>query len=110
MGRTSCSASPFFAHRHLDHDVWGERREVAALAEPALDILSDDLGAHGTRRDLTDLSEDLVIAAADLGKQGGVGRHAVKHAPAGGGADLIDLGSVQEDLYGRSNLSMGSQR
>jgi hypothetical protein len=82
---------------------------VAALAKHALDVRGDDLGTHRTGRDLADLGQDLVVAAAHLGKQGGVGRHAVQHAPTSGGADLIDSGGVQEDLHGRSYLFVGSR-
>ena len=54
--------------------------------------------------------EDLVVRAADLGVQGRVGRHAVEHAPAGGGLDLVDVGGVQEDLHGAGSSRSSSCR
>jgi hypothetical protein len=83
---------------------------MAALAQYALDVLGDDLGAYGARRDLVDLGEDLVVAAADRGEERGVGGHAVEHASAGSSADLVDLGGIQEDLHPRSHPLVGSRR
>ena len=53
----------------------------------------------GPGRDAADLAQDVVVGAADLGVQRRVGGHAIEHAPPGGGADLFDLGGVQEDLH-----------
>ena len=53
----------------------------------------------GTRGDLADLLEDLVVRATDLGVEGRIGGHAVEDAPAGDGLDLFDIGGVQEDLH-----------
>ena len=97
------SLEAVFAHGDLDDDVRSELGEVASLAEHAVDVIGDDFRTHRPGRDLADLLEDVVIAAAHLGKERGVGCDAVQDAPAGGGADLIDPGGVQKDLHGGSS-------
>ena len=79
--------------------------KCAALLEHPVDVVGDDLGRDRTRRDPADLLEDLVVRAADLGVERRVRGDAVEHAPAGGGADLFDVGGVEEDLHGARLLS-----
>jgi hypothetical protein len=90
----------FLAHRHLDDDVGRQLREVATFLQHAIDVFGHDLGADRARGDAADLDQHFVVAlAARLGEQRRVGRHAVEHAPARRGADLIDLGGIQKDFH-----------
>ena len=88
-------------HRDLDHDVVRELREVPALGEHAVDVVRDDLGRHGPRREGADLLEDLVVRLPlDPRVQRRVRRHAVDDAPPDAGPDLFDVGGVEEQLHG----------
>ena len=99
LGEAADRLEAVLGHRDLDHDVRGERREVAALLEHPVDVVRDDLGRDRARGDLADLLEDLVVRAADLGVEGRIRGHAIEDAPSSDGLDLFDVGGVQEDLH-----------
>src|SRR3990172_4893158 len=100
LGEAVDGLQALLAHRHLDHDVGRQLGEVAALAQHALDVVGDDLGADRAGGDAADFDQHLVVClAARPGEERRVGRHAIEHAPARCGADLFDVGRVQEDLH-----------
>jgi hypothetical protein len=72
---------------------------VAALGEHPLHVVGNDLGADRPGRELADLAQDVVVRAADPRVEAGVRGDAVYHAPADGGPDLIDVGSVEKELH-----------
>src|SRR5664280_994218 len=95
------------AHRDLDHDVRGKLGEVAPLGQHSLHVVRDDFGRDRAGGDLADRLEEVVVGAAHLRVEARVGGDPIEDAPPGSGADLFNLGSVEEYLHQMAPGSLG---
>lgn len=92
----------------LDDDLRMERRQFSALADHAVEIRCDHLGAHVALDQVADL--DIVAAAgllaADvlLGHERRVGRHTVEHAHFTRLANLGQIRRVQKEFHVSSRV------
>ena len=91
-------------HGHLDHDVFMEGSEGFAFTDHAFEVGGDDFRADVS---IDDFANGFVVGVhrlfssnAFFGHQGGVGGHPVEDSEGLCFANLVEVGSVDEELHG----------
>ncbi len=87
--------------RHLDSDIAGDLRQLAAFGQHRRKIERGYLGAHRPGNDRTDLAHDVEEIASRLGDERRIGGDAVNEPGCGEIGDLGEIRGVDEKFHTR---------
>jgi hypothetical protein len=82
------------------------RREIAPLAQHALEIGGHHLGAHRPLHDLADLFQNLPVVSAFLGQERRVRGYAVENPDRRELLDFLDAPGVDEQFHDELHQSL----
>ena len=98
------SLEPFQRHRHLDHDIFRQCRQLFAFGDHFRRGGPNHLGADRAVDDPANFPDHRLDILFLFGDKGRVRGHAIKQAPLGDFPDFLQIGCVQKKPHVTSPL------